>query len=65
MYRLYRREGGLVLGVVCGGVGMYEARVKLTEEEAQAYEKEGAAFLDRLAARIARSTDDYEQRLVD
>lgn len=53
MYRLLRApEGTLTLAVVVGGIAMYEVRVRLTEEEAAAYAREGADFIDRMAKDI-------------
>lgn len=52
MYRLLREGGGLVLEVVVGGIAMSAVRVRLSADEASAYEREGSRFSDRLATAI-------------
>ena len=53
MYRLLRQQDGtLVLEVVVGTIAMYEVRVRLTPQEAEAYAREGSAFTDRMAKEI-------------
>lgn len=53
LYRLLRAEDGtLSLEVVVGGIAMYEVRVRLTDEEAASYAREGRAFTDRMAQDI-------------
>jgi phage baseplate assembly protein W len=53
LYRLVRApDGTLTLEVVVGTLAMYEVRVRLTEEEAASYAREGRAFADRMAQAI-------------
>ncbi|KFE66569.1 hypothetical protein [Hyalangium minutum] len=53
MYRLLRAaDGTLILEVVVGTIAMYEVRVRLNEDEAAAYAREGTAFTDRMAQDI-------------
>lgn len=64
-YRLFENESGDVFfGVLCGGVGMFEAKIKLTEEEARQYEKEGEKYLKKLAEKIRYNTSEYADRFV-
>lgn len=53
MYRVLREaKGALVIEVVVGGIAMSAVRVRLDPSEAQAYEREGSRFSDRLAREI-------------
>ena len=53
LYRLLRAEDGtLTLEVVVGGIAQYEVRVRLDEQEAESYAREGRAFADRMARDI-------------
>lgn len=45
--------GALVIEVVAGGAVMYEVRVRLEPAEIEAWQRDGAAFTDGLAQRIA------------
>jgi hypothetical protein len=63
MYRLLRApEGTLILEVVVGGMAMYEVRVRLTEEEAATYAREGADFIDRMAKDVIANPRFYGER---
>lgn len=63
MYRLLRTsEGSLILAVVVGGFAMYEVRVRLTEEEAATYAREGADFIDRMAKEVMANPRFYGER---
>jgi hypothetical protein len=56
LYRVLREEdGGLLIEVVVGGFAMSEVRVRLTEQEAEAFAREGSAFSDGLARAILSS----------
>ena len=53
MYRLLREPGGeLIIEVVVGGIAMSAVRVRLSDDEAHGYEREGVQFCDRLASAI-------------
>lgn len=53
MYRVLREASGkLVIEVVVGGIAMYTVRVRLDDEEAASWAREGAAFSDRMAKAI-------------
>ncbi|MFP2933405.1 hypothetical protein ACLESO_51310 [Pyxidicoccus sp. 3LG] len=53
LYRLLRAaDGTLTLEVVVGGLSQYEVRVRLDDQEAAAYAREGRAFADRMAQAI-------------
>jgi hypothetical protein len=56
-------NGSLVLSVLCGTVGLYEARVRLNEEEMSRYRAEGVAFLDDLASRIRKEESIFKSRM--
>jgi hypothetical protein len=56
MYQLVRApDGTLIIEVVVGGFALYEVRVRLNEEEAASYAREGTAFTDRMAQAIVAS----------
>lgn len=62
-WRLFEDEAGaLYLGVMVGGVAMYEVRVRLLDEEIEAYRSEGERYLDDLAYRVAKDPSAYEDR---
>jgi len=42
-----------VLEVLCGTVGVFEVRVRFTEEQRAAYAREGEGFVRALARRVA------------
>lgn len=52
MYSILRDGAGLLIEVVVGGFAMSAVRVRLSEAEAEAYEREGIEASDRLAAAI-------------
>lgn len=53
LYRVLREaSGALVIEVVVGGMAMYTVRVRLNDDEATAWSREGRAFSDRLAKEI-------------
>lgn len=53
LYRVLREGGGgLVIEAVVGGMAMYTVRVRLSDDEAGAYAREGRAFTDRMAKAI-------------
>lgn len=63
MYRLFRNERGrLGLGVLCGGIGMYEVKLLLDDEEQRGYEAGGQPYLNQLARDIAANPGKYEAR---
>lgn len=65
MYSLSETDRGeLILSVICGGIGMYEARLILDPEERQSFKAEGESFLDNLASSIAKHPDRYQDRMI-
>lgn len=62
MYRLYRNEREeLGIAVLCGGLGSYEKKMLLNDEEQREYESAGRPYLDRLAESVARNPK-YDDR---
>ena len=55
-------DGTLVISLVCGTIGLYQARVRLNDEETRRYEEEGQDFLDDLAIRISKESK-YKRRM--
>lgn len=51
-WTLSRTEGGLLLEVLCGTVGLYEKSVLLTPEETLAWERSGPSGLEPLVEAI-------------
>lgn len=55
-WSLHRRpDGSLLLSVVCGTVGVYEVDVTLGPETTAAYERNGVAVIEQLAAEVTYS----------
>jgi len=54
----------LFLEVVCGGVGMYLVRIRLTGSERELYRQRGAAYVDELARDIVRNEVRYRERML-
>ena len=55
-------DGTFVISVLCGTIGLYQARVRLNDEETRRYQEEGQNFLDDLATRI-RKESKYQPRM--
>lgn len=64
MYRLFEYEGGLGLGVLCGGVGMYEVKIRLTEAEEARYREEGRDFLADLSKLVRHKKEEFRDRWI-
>lgn len=63
MYRLFQSEDGrLSLGVMCGGIAMYEVVFALSESEVEQYRVEGKRFLDTLSLEVARHPESFGGR---
>lgn len=64
-YQLCQDEiGNLYISVVCGGIGLYEIKFKLNEEEVEYYRKFGKKSLDDLSYNVAKNTEFYLERVV-
>lgn len=57
------RTGAYFLDVVCGGVGMYVVRIRLTPEEIEDF-KRNETSLDGLARQVSYDPDRFAERLV-
>ena len=63
MYELLQTDDGKkIIDVVCGGAAMYSVMLELTEDELANYQSQGKAFLDRLAAKVARNPNQFSDR---
>lgn len=63
MYRVFRNERGETgIAVLCGGIGMYEVKMLLNDEERRGYETEGRRYLDNLATDVAKNLKKYDER---
>ena len=63
MYRLFRnRLGEIGIAVLCGGIGMYEVKLLLNDEERREYEARGRRYLDDLARDVAKNLKKYDDR---
>jgi len=61
-YSLYRdRYGEFWIEVVCGTIGLYEIKVKLTEQEKSRFNSD-PTFLEDLAYMISKNPDQYKDR---
>jgi hypothetical protein len=65
LYLLHESEDGdLFFTVTCGGVGMYNVKIKLTVEELDSFQDEGDQFLDSLAREIQKNSRAFESRAI-
>lgn len=63
-YELYEDSAGhLVLTVLCGMIGEYEAKIPLNAEEVRRYHSEGKGYLDTLAYSVSHNTKQFETRM--
>lgn len=47
---------------MCGGIGQYEVKILLNDEDRDLYKTLGRTYLKALALRIQRSPENYEGR---
>jgi hypothetical protein len=64
-YSLLEDENGLLLAVMCGGIAMYEMKIRLTAEEFASYRELGKSYLDELARSVAYSPDRFRDRSIE
>jgi len=64
LYRLFEDEVGLGLGVLCGGVGMYEVKIRLTEAEERRYREVGRGFLENLSKLVRQGREQFRDRWI-
>ncbi len=66
MYILFEdSDGSHVLSVMCGGIGMYEVKIRLEEADALRYTNEGEAYIEELAYDVARNSSKYSHRTLN
>ncbi len=64
-YDLFEDDNGsFVISVLCGTIGLYEARIRLSQEEIEQYRQEGIDFLDRLALNIRKEESKFRSRFI-
>ena len=56
--------GHYSFSVVCGGIAMFEVTIRLSADEVAAYQRDGRAFLVRLARSVSNDTKAFEYRFV-
>lgn len=57
-------DSSLYLTVTCGGIAMYDIKVRLEEDERLQYHEQGETYLDRLALMIGRNTTEFMHRII-
>ena len=57
-------KNAVFFAVLCGGVGMFEAKIKLSKEEIEKYQSGGQKYLKVLAEDIRHNTSKYSVRFV-
>lgn len=63
MYELVqRRDGSLLLVIVCGKIGFFELRLPLNESEMGEFQERGSDFIHELADDIIRDPNHYVVR---
>lgn len=63
-FQLQSDESGPIFSVLCGGIGLYEVRFRLSESEQAAYAARGLAYLSELANHVRRNEQDYRSRML-
>ena len=64
-YELIQNDDGrLTLCVLCGGIGMYIAKIRLNTEETTLFNERGIDYLEDLAYDISHDSEKYEPRMV-
>lgn len=58
VYTLYKVDEGLLLSVVCGGVGMFNVDLLLSASEAEEIKK-NPEYIDELAEKVRNSPQKY------
>jgi hypothetical protein len=61
-FELEQQGEGLVMIVLCGGVGLYEVKFLLNDAERLEYEDRGAEYLRELADDVRRNESEYRPR---
>jgi hypothetical protein len=64
MYKLHEDNDRIILSVVCGGIGMFIAKIVLTDEEVENYRIIGWAYIRDLAYDVAKNHTVYADRMV-
>ena len=65
-YTLSENESGdLIFNVVSGSVGLYEIKIRLTQDEASCYKKEGNTYLANLANEIRSDESRFNSRKIN
>jgi hypothetical protein len=58
-YQLIKDADEYFLSVVCGSSGLYEVEFKLTQEEANEYEKNGKAGIEKMVSIVRNNPEKY------
>lgn len=60
---LYRdQSGNRFLDTVCGGIAMYEVRIKLTQDQVDQWQEEGEPFMIDVAYRVTKG--EFKEQIV-
>jgi hypothetical protein len=63
-YKLWENDAGnLCIEVLCGGIGMYIAKIILSQEEVELFRERGEDYIQDLAYDIATDSHKYESRM--
>jgi hypothetical protein len=64
-YALFENDDGhLRLEVLCGGIGMYVAKIILSDEEIRVFRERGSEFVEKLAYDVSTDSAKYKPRMV-
>lgn len=61
-YILSKKEGNLILSVICGTVAQFELDIVLNSDEIEKYHTLGEVFLNQLADEIRSSPSEWKKR---
>ncbi len=65
MYKLFKADTKYILTVVCGGIGMYERSIALTDEEVEKFRERGESYIDELACDVSKNEAKYRDRAAE
>lgn len=57
-----QHAGDYILSVVCGGVGLYDFAIRLTDAQIADYEREGIPYISRLAEQIRHDQTPFNRQ---
>ena len=64
-YDLFEEQAGtLILSLLCGSIGLYEVRIRLSDAEVVSFRDEGESYLDRLVTQVRQNETAFSDRFI-